>query len=248
MTELSPRDLKRYSRQIMLPSWGEEGQRKLSRATVGVMGVGGLGSPASIYLAAAGVGRIILADDQAPDLSNLNRQVLHWEKDVSNSTPKVESAASKLRELNQDITVETRAVRVTEGNIQEVFQEADVVIDCLDDFSPRYILNQFCVMQSKPFVHGAVEGFNGQVTTIVPGKSPCLKCVFPNPPPKKREFPIMGATAGIFGVLEASEAIKLITGIGQPLVSRLLVGDILYQEWDIIEVCRAETCPVCRHL
>jgi len=231
---------------MALPSLGERGQRKLADATVGIMGMGGLGSPASMYLAAAGVGTLILVDDQVPDLTNLNRQVLHWERDVDDGVPKVESAASKLRSLNSDISVQTKAVRVTEDNIEKVLRDADLMVDCLDDFSPRYVLNKYCISHSKPFVHGAVEGFHGQVTSIVPGKSPCLKCIFPNPPPRKEEFPILGVTAGVFGVLEASEAIKLISGIGKPLISRLLVGDLSCQEWDAIEVSRTEGCAVCR--
>ncbi|MDD1773771.1 MAG: HesA/MoeB/ThiF family protein [Methanomassiliicoccales archaeon] len=244
---LSPREVERYSRQMMVEGIGESGQRKLSNATVAVMGIGGLGSPATMYLAAAGVGKIILVDYQTPDISNLNRQVLHWERDVAEGRSKVESAAWKARELNSDIEVVTKRIKVTEQNIEEVFAEADVILDCLDDFSPRYLLNDFCVREGVPFVHAAVEGFNGQMTTILPGKTPCLKCLFPVEPPKKAVFPIVGVTAGVFGTLEAAEAFKLISGIGEPLLSKLMVGDLLHDHWEIIEICRVDTCMVCGH-
>ncbi|MDD1767630.1 MAG: ThiF family adenylyltransferase, partial [Methanomassiliicoccales archaeon] len=243
----SSRELERYSRQTMIEGLGEAGQRKLSEATVGVMGVGGLGSPATIYLAAAGVGRIILVDYQSPNMSNLNRQVLHWERDVEEERSKVESAAWKAREFNSDIEVVTKKTKVTERNIEKVFAGVDVILDCLDDFSPRYLLNDFCVRKGVPFVHAAVEGFSGQITTIVPGKTPCLKCLFPVKPPKKAVFPIVGVTAGVFGALEAAEAFKLISGIGEPLMSKLMVGDLLYDHWEIIEICRVDTCMVCGH-
>ncbi|MFP4170690.1 MAG: HesA/MoeB/ThiF family protein [Methanomassiliicoccales archaeon] len=245
MTELTDRDRVRYSRQILMDGIGEEGQERLSSSTVGVFGVGGLGSPAAMYLASAGVGRLILADPQVPDLSNLNRQVLHWERDVEGGTSKARSAAEKLGEMNRDIDIRACEVLVDGDNIAEVFGEADLVVDCLDDFTPRYSLNAFCLREGKPFVHAAVEGFSGQITTIVPGETPCLACVFPSPPPRKEVFPILGATAGVFGSLEAAEAVKLITGAGNTLASRLLIGDLLNQHWDFIEVFPADTCRVC---
>jgi molybdopterin/thiamine biosynthesis adenylyltransferase len=237
----------RYSRQILVEGLGKKGQKKLANATVGVMGIGGLGSPATMYLTAAGVGKLILADYQAPDLSNLNRQVIHWERDVNEGTSKVESAAWKSRELNSDIEVVPKRIKVTAENIGEVFAKTDVILDCLDDFSTRYLLNGFCVKENIPFVHAAVESFNGQITTIVPGRTPCLKCLFPVQPPKKPMFPIVGVTAGLFGVLEAAEAIKMITGMGEPLMSKLMVGDLLYNHWEIIEICRVDSCMVCGH-
>ncbi len=248
MERLSDRERERYSRQIMLEQLGEEGQLKLKEATVGVLGVGGLGSPVSQYLVAAGVGSIILVDDQTPDLSNLNRQILHWEEDCELGTSKVESAAAKLRRLNSEVRIQTLGIRVDESNIQEAFSSADLVVDCLDDFHSRLFLNDFCVKEKKPFVHGAVEAFHGQVTTIVPGVSPCLRCIFPRAPPRKEKFPVLGATAGVFGSIQAAEAIKLIVGMGESLTSRLLVGDLLYQEWEIIDLCRVESCNVCGHL
>ena len=242
---LRERDRERYRRQILIPSIGERGQRRLASATVGIMGQGGLGSPCTLYLAAAGVGRLILLDQKPPKLSNLNRQVLHGEREVEEGTPKAESAQMRVKALNSDVQVVAHNVVVDENNIGELLRDADIVIDCLDDFAPRYILNDYCVREKKPFVHCGIESFNGQITTIVPGETPCLRCIFPNVPSRKEEVPIMGATAGVFGAMEAAEAIKLITGVGNPLKSKLLFGDLMFQTWDIIEILRSEQCPTC---
>ncbi len=242
---LTRMDRERYSRQIMISDLGEEGQEKLKNATVAVFGLGGLGSPATIYLAVAGVGKLILADYQKPELSNLNRQIQYWEQDVKLNKSKAVASAEKIEKINSDIVVQHKDLKVTADNIEYVFGEADLIVDCLDDFSPRYLLNGYCVENDIPFVHAAVEGLHGQITAIVPGKGPCLKCVFPTPPPRKDLFPILGATAGVFGVLEAVEAVKIITGMGEPLISRLLIGDLKYQEWEILDVSRVDECPVC---
>jgi molybdopterin/thiamine biosynthesis adenylyltransferase len=234
----------RYLRQMTFPGFGEEAQEKLRRATVGVMGVGGLGSPASYYLAAAGVGKLVLVDYQWPELSNLNRQVLHWEEDLG-ARSKAESAAWKLRRFNSEIEIVERTVEVTLSNIGEVFGEADVILDCLDGYAPRFVLNAYAVGEGKPFVHAAVEGLRGQLTTVIPGRTPCLRCLLPRVPEERAFFPIIGATAGAFGCLEAAEAIKLITGIGEPLAGRLLLGDLQYNSWDTINLVRADNCIVC---
>lgn len=247
-TGLSERDMERYHRQLIIPDVGEEGQRKLAAATVGILGQGGLGSPCTLYLAAAGVGRLILVDQKPPKLSNLNRQVLHDESDVMEGTPKAKSAERRVRALNSDIEVESHNIVVDEENIGRVFRDADIIADCLDDFAPRYILNDYCVKEGKPFVHCGVESFNGQMTTIVPGETPCLRCILPNVPSRREDLPIIGSTAGVFGAMEAAEVIKLIVGVGKPLKSRLLFGDLKYQSWDIIEVSRSEQCPACGHL
>lgn len=229
---------------MLIPSIGSEGQERLSGSTVGIMGVGGLGSPAALYLAAAGVGHLILADPQSPDVTNLNRQILHWDEDVEART-KPESGAWKLRRLNPTIQVDALTVRVTEENIREIFGGVDIILDCLDSFPPRFVLNQHCVSTGTPFVHAAVEGLHGQLTVVMPGKTPCLACLLPRPPPPRSEFPILGATAGVFGCLQAAEAVKLITGAGEPLCSKLLVGDLEQNYWEIIEISTAEGCPVC---
>lgn len=233
----------RYSRQTALPDVGEEGQERLRRATVGVVGVGGLGSPVALYLAAAGVGRLVLIDPETPELSNLNRQVLHWTEDVGVNT-KVRSAASKLRRLNPEVEVEDRAVRLTAENVDDLLPYCDVVVDCLDSFPPRMVLNRFCVERGTPLVHGAVEGWHGQVTVVLPGRTPCLACLFPRSP-EPRSVPIMGATAGAFGSIQAGEAIKLLTGTGEVLASRLLIGDLQHHQWDVVDIAPAGRCQVC---
>ncbi|MBI0584232.1 MAG: HesA/MoeB/ThiF family protein [Methanomassiliicoccus sp.] len=234
----------RYVRQMIIPGFGEEGQRRLSGSTVGIMGVGGLGSPAATYLAAAGIGRLVLADPQTPDDTNLNRQILHWDEDV-HVRPKPESAAWKLRRLNPGIEVEARTVEVTEKNIEEVFRDADVLLDCLDSYPPRFVLNDHALRSSTPLVHAAVEGLRGQLTVVEKGRTPCLRCLLPSAPPKTAVFPILGPVAGVFGCLQAAEAIKLLTGVGEPLRSSLLIGDLQYNSWDTISISPAENCPAC---
>ncbi len=245
---LNENDRTRYLRQIAMEGFGEDGQKELKKATVTVMGVGGLGSPVSMYLAAAGVGKIILVDYQSPDLSNLNRQVLHWEKDVENGTGKAISAANKLRQMNSDIEIVPKAVKIGAEELGDVVEDSSVILDCLDNFQARKILNVHCSKERVPFVHAAVEGFSGQLTVIIPGRTPCLECLFPTPPVKKPMIPIIGCTAGVFGSLEAAEAVKLITGVGVPLAGKLLVGDISVNYWETIEVNRVGHCPVCHGL
>jgi molybdopterin/thiamine biosynthesis adenylyltransferase len=247
-SDLSLRDKDRYRRQLIIEGFGEEAQLKLKKATVGILGVGGLGSPATMYLAAAGVGRILLVDDQIPEMSNLNRQVLHWLRDVSASRLKVESAAWKIKEMNEEVQVLERCERVTKESISSVLSDADVILDCTDNFETRYALNSFCVETRKPFVHAGVEGMHGQITTIVPGETPCLRCLFPKTPPKKIELPILGAVAGVFGAMQAAEAIKLITGVGEALKGQMVLGDLRTNVWDRVEVQRDSSCPTCSGL
>jgi molybdopterin-synthase adenylyltransferase len=242
---LNENERTRYLRQIAMDGFGEAGQSALKGSTVTVMGVGGLGSPASMYLAAAGVGKIILVDYQSPDQSNLNRQVLHWEQDVENGTRKAVSAANKLRALNSEIEIIPKVVKVGTEELGGLVEDSAVVLDCLDNFDARRVLNSFCVQEGIPFVHAAVEGFSGQITTIIPGRTPCLECLFPNAPVKRPIIPIIGFTAGVFGCMEAAEAVKLITRVGDPLIGKLLVGDISVNYWETIEVERNGSCPVC---
>lgn len=235
----------RYVRQMMLPGMGSEGQRKLAKSCVGIMGIGGLGSPAAYYLAGAGVGKLVLADPQVPETTNLNRQILHWEEDVG-TLSKAASAAWKLRRFNARTEVEAHCAEITGNNIAEIFREADIILDCLDSFPPRLMLNEHALRTSTPFVHAAVEGMHGQVTVIEPGRTPCLRCLFPRAPERDRPFPILGPAAGVFGCLQAAEAIKMITGVGEPLLSKLLVGDLEHNLWETVEVRPAESCPACR--
>lgn len=234
----------RYVRQMMLPGLGEKGQEKLAGSTVAIMGVGGLGSPAAYYLAGAGVGKLILADPQVPEITNLNRQILHWEEDVG-TIPKAASAAWKLRRFNPYIEVEAHWIEVTPANIADLFRGADVILDCLDSLAPRFVLNEHALRTSTPFVHAAVEGMHGQITVIEKGRTPCLRCLFPRAPEQRRILPILGPTAGVFGCLQAAEAVKLLTGMGEPLRSKLLVGDLEHNAWETIDVLPAENCPAC---
>lgn len=180
---LTERELERYDRQIMI--FGEEGQEKLKGAKVAVVGVGGLGSPVAYYLAAAGIGTVLLIDEQTPELSNLNRQILHWEEDVGRRS-KPESAKWKLERFNSDIKIEAYTGRLTAENIDEVLKDVDIVVDCLDNFQTRYLLDEYVHRKRIPLVHGAVEGMHGQVTTIVPGITKSLREIFPKVREKRR--------------------------------------------------------------
>jgi len=238
---LSEKELRRYDRQIMI--LGKNAQEKLKKAKVAIVGLGGLGSPISIYLTAAGIGHLFLIDEQKPELSNLNRQILYGEEDL-NKKAKVISAKEKLKHLNSQIKIETYSKRICEENIENLLNDADIVIDALDNFETRYLLNEFCVKKRKPLIHAAVEKFYGQITTILPGKTPCLNCLFPNTP-KKVKFPIIGVTAGFFGVLQANEVIKLITGYGDNLIGKLFTYDLLRNKAECIDIKPNPFCPVC---
>ena len=230
---LSERELERYDRQIMI--FGREGQEKLKNSKVAVVGVGGLGSPVAYYLAAAGIGTLLLIDEQEPELSNLNRQILHWEEDVGKN-PKPLSAKWKLERFNSDIKIETFVGRLTAGNIDDVLDGVDVIVDCLDNFATRFLLDDYAHRKRIPLVHGAVEGTFGQVTTIVPGLTKSLREVFGSVREKSGKFPIIGATAGVVGSIQAMEVLKLLTGIGEPLTNRLLIIDLAYNTFDVVEL------------
>lgn len=240
MVELTENDLKRYDRQMRI--WGEKGQKRLKKATVGIIGTGGLGSPITIYLAVAGIGKIIAADKDRVELSNLNRQILHWDKDIERK--KADSAREKLEQMNPDIEIITYGEEVTEENIEKIFKGVNAVIDGLDNFPSRFILNEFAVRKKIPFFHGAVWGFEGRITTIIPKKTPCLKCIFPEAPPRE-VFPVVGVTPGVIGILQATEVIKYFTGVGKLLTNKLLIyhGDTL--SFDEITIERNPECPVC---
>jgi adenylyltransferase/sulfurtransferase len=230
----------KYSRQILL--FGEEGQEKLKKAKVLVAGAGGLGSPVSTYLAIAGVGKIILADFDSVDPSNLNRQFLHHEKDIGRL--KIESAKEKLLSMNPDIEVETIAEMLTESNLETLVPECDIIVDALDNLETRHILNRLAIKRKIPLIHGAVTGYDGQVTTIVPGKTPCFYCIFPRIS-KKEVFPILGTTPGIIGSIQANEAIKFLTGQGKLLEGRLLFWSGLSGNFSEISLSKLNNCPVC---
>ncbi len=236
----------RYARQIMLKDWGEEGQGKLQSARVVVAGAGGLGSPASIYLAAAGVGELRIIDGDVVEPSNLNRQILHWDRDIGRA--KAVSAEEKLKNLNGDIKVIPIMQRIEESNGEELIRGADVVLDCLDNFSTRFLLNKICLKLSIPLVHSVIYGFEGRITTIIPGKTPCLSCIYPQKPIEIRPFPVVGVVAGIMGCMEALEAIKLVIGFGTPLLGRMLRFDGERMQVQIFPLKRRESCPDCGNL
>jgi adenylyltransferase/sulfurtransferase len=233
----------KYSRQILL--FGEEGQEKLKNAKVLVAGAGGLGSPVSTYLAIAGIGKIILADFDSVDVSNLNRQFLHHEKDIGKL--KVESAKEKLLSMNPNIEVETISEMLTESNLDALIPECDIIVDALDNLETRHILNRLAVKRRIPLIHGAVTGYDGQVTTIVPGKTPCFYCIFPRIS-KKEVFPILGTTSGIIGSIQVNEAIKFLTGQGKLLEGRLLFWNGLSGNFSEISLSKLNNCPICGSL
>lgn len=235
---------KRYSRQIKLEEIGAEGQKKLADSDVLIIGAGGLGSPAALYLAAAGVGHIGIADPDCVELSNLQRQIIHRECDIS--APKVLSAERAVKEINSGISVKTHKIRVTEVNISELISGYDFILDCTDNFSSKLLISDACVKADKPFCYGGVHGFCGQLMTCVPHKSPCLRCLFGDDiagenVPKE----IMGAVCGVIGSMQACEAVKYITGAGTLLSGRLMTFDMLKGESRVINIPVNKNCIVC---
>ena len=240
--------LERYSRHIILKEVGAKGQKKLLNAKVLIIGAGGLGSPVALYLAAAGVGTIGIADADDVDLSNLQRQVIHTTKDVG--TPKVESAKKTMEEINPDVKVITYHTFVTSENILDLIKDYDFVIDGTDNFPAKFLINDACVMAKKPFSHAGIIRFQGQLMTYVPGKGPCYRCVFRNPPPKDavptcKQAGVIGAMGGIIGSLQAMEAIKYIIGKGDLLTGRLLTYDALKMEFHTIKLPKDHHCAIC---
>ena len=235
----------RYDRQMLVRGIGEEGQRKLKAARVVIAGSGGLGTPAALYLAAAGVGTIRVIDGDDVELSNLNRQVLHWQKDVGRK--KTDSISEKLRQLNSDIVIDPVQDMITEANVRDMVSGFHLVLDGTDNLETRFLLNSAAIHEGIPFVHGAVYGFEGRVSVILPGKTPCLGCVYRGPIPKQRS-PIIGVTAAVVGSLQATEAIKYILGLGQLLTNQLLVYNGLRMRFATLTIKRDPNCRYCSHL
>ncbi len=242
----------RYSRHLRLPEVGLAGQKRLEAATVLVIGAGGLGSPVAYYLAAAGVGTLRIADDDVVERSNLQRQILHTDARIGAS--KVESARATLRALNPRTRIEAIAERVTSDNVERIVEGVDVVVDGADNFAARYLLNDACVKLAKPLVYGAVHRFEGQVGVFDAGRhrgsAPCYRCLFPEPPPPEAapncaEAGVLGVVPGLIGLLQATEAIKLILGIGTPLTGRLLHVDTLGLRFRETRLAPDPDCPVC---
>jgi molybdopterin-synthase adenylyltransferase len=239
-------ELERYSRQLVLPEWSGAAQERLKAARAIVVGAGALGSPAGAYLAAAGVGQIGLVDSDEVELSNLARQPLHFTPDRGRN--KAESAAEKLRVLNPEVLVEAYPVRLEPMNAEPIVAGADVVVDCSDSFETRYLVNDACCVQDVPLVEAGVLGFEGLVLSIRPGESACYRCAFPTPPAAAascREAGVLGAITGIVGATQALEALKLLTGVGEPLLDRILRLDALTMGQTLIGTARREGCPAC---
>lgn len=245
---LSDDQIERYSRQIILPEVGGRGQTRLLRASALLIGCGGLGTPCAQYLAAAGVGRLILADSDAVELNNLQRQILHATPDVGRA--KVESAAAKLRALNPDCAIEPFPHRVTPDNVFDLMKDCDVVVDGSDNFRTRYLMNDACVLAKKPLVHAGILRWDGQALTIIPGRGPCYRCLFPDPPEPGSvgtcaEAGILGAVAGILGAIQAAEALKILLGAGEPLVGRLFTINAQSMTARTITIARNPRCVLC---
>ena len=248
MADFTEEQIKRYSRHIILPEVGGKGQKKLLNSKVFLVGAGGLGSPAAYYLAAVGIGKIGIADGDLVDISNLQRQILHSTKKLD--TSKALSAKETMENLNPDVEVVPYTERLTSGNIMDVIMDYDVVIDGSDNFPTRYLVNDACVLLKKPLSHGSIFRFEGQATTIIPGKGPCYRCIFETPPPPDlapscQEAGVLGVLPGIIGVIQATEVIKLILGKGDLLVGELLLYDSLKMDFKRLKIRRNPKCPVC---
>jgi adenylyltransferase/sulfurtransferase len=240
--------IRRYSRHILLPNVGASGQRKLLGARVLLLGAGGLGSPAALYLAAAGVGTLGIVDFDTVDLSNLQRQILHRVDTVG--LPKVESAARTIAGINPDVKVVPYRTRLYSDNVFEIFENYDLIVDGTDNFQTRYLTNDAAVMTNKTVVHGSIFQFDGQVTVFKPKEGPCYRCLFPAPPPAGAvpncaEAGVFGVLPGIIGSIQAVEVLKLILGEGDPLIGRLLIFDALAMEFSEVKIRRDPGCPVC---
>lgn len=239
---LTEKEKERYARQILLPELGEAGQESLKKATVCIVGVGGLGSPVATYLAAAGVGTIRLCDCGSVELSNLNRQFLHGTDTIG--LLKTSSARAVLEKLNPDINLRVFTEPISEKNAATLVEGADLVVDCLDNFETRYTLNRCCVAAGKPFLHAGIYGMSGQLSFFHPPETPCLACIFPEAPPPE-VFPVLGAPVGVIGSLEALEAIKYLAGIGSLLKNRLLILNGEDLRFDEVAISKDPDCPVC---
>ena len=240
---LTEDDLIRYSRQILFSELGRKGQEKLKDSHVVVAGMGGLGSPAAINLACAGIGHITIIDNDLVELSNLNRQILHGDRDIGEK--KVISAQRKLAELNPAIQITPVFERIAETNVVDLIKGASVVIDAMDNFETRYVLNSACVKEKVPFVHGGVWGLMGEVTTILPGETPCLACIYPEVPPMERPFPVFGVTPALIAALQAMEVIKLIADFGVLLKGKMLCVDGESMEFNFLEFIKNPNCKAC---
>jgi len=246
MNVLSIREMERYDRQIKISELGVEGQIKLKNSRILVVGVGGLGGVAATYLAMAGVGFIRIVDNGILELNNLNRQIPYSEKDIGRL--KVEAVAERLKSLNSEIVIEPISEKITSRNIDGLLRDVDLVVDGLDNFETRLIVNDKCIKFRIPFIHGAVYSFEGRLMTIIPGRSPCLRCLIPTAPPEHDTIPVIGPIPGVIGCLEALEALKIITDLGKPFTDKILIFDGLNLEFTSIPIVRSPKCPACSKL
>ncbi len=245
---LSKEEIMRYSRHLIMPEVGMDGQLKLKRAKVLCIGTGGLGAPLGLYLAAAGVGRIGLVDFDSVDLTNLQRQILFGTDDIGR--PKIEAAADRLRNLNPDIQIDQFETRLTGDNALDILKNYDIVVDGTDNFPTRYLVNDACVILGKPNVYGSIFRFEGQITIFGAPGSPCYRCLYPEPPPPGlvpscAEGGVLGVLPGIVGAIQAAETLKLIIGKGEPLIGRLLLFDALAMRFRELKLRKNPECPVC---
>ncbi len=249
MIDFTEEQLERYSRHIILPEVGGKGQSKLLNSSVFCLGAGGLGSPALLYLAAAGIGKIGVVDADVVDISNLQRQIIHSTRDID--TPKVNSAKETIEGLNPDVNVITYNERLTADNIRDIIRNYDVLLDGSDNFPTRYLMNDAAFFEGKTLVSGSMFRFDGQVTTFKPHEGlPCYRCLYPEPPPKGlvpscQEAGVLGALAGTIGVLQATEAIKEILGLGESMAGRLMIYDAIGMEFRKVKVMKDPECSLC---
>ncbi len=240
--------IERYSRHIILKEVGGKGQKKLLEGRVLIIGAGGLGSPVALYLAAAGVGTIGIADADLVELSNLQRQISHHTRDLGR--PKVNSARDKMEAMNPDVRVNTHHERITAANISDIIAGYDFVIDATDNFASKFLINDACVLAGKPYSHAGIHHFVGQALTFLPGHSACYRCIFPEPPPRDTiptcsQAGVFGVVPGVIGTIQATEALKYLLGRGELLAGRLLVYDALAMHFRTVPIRRNPHCPVC---
>ena len=248
MIEFTDEQIERYSRHIILPEVGGSGQQKMLEARVLLLGAGGLGSPAAYYLAAAGIGNLGIVDFDQVDLSNLQRQIIHSTERIG--MLKTESAKKTIQALNPDVNVTLYNEKMDSSNIMRLIEDYDYVVDGSDNFPTRYLVNDACVMKNKTLIHGSIYRFEGQVTVFKPGDGPCYRCLYPEPPPPGmvpncQEGGVLGVLAGVIGNLQVVEVLKLILGIGKPLVGKLLIYDALKTEFRNLRLRKDANCPVC---
>ena len=246
--EFTREQLQRYNRHLILPEVGKEGQEKIAKAKAFIVGAGGLGSPVGYYLAAAGVGTIAIIDNDNVELSNLQRQIAHSVKTLGK--PKVQSAKETFESLNPEVNVIAIQQKLTKNNIFDLMKDYDIIVDCSDNFSTRFLVNDACVIIKKPLITGAILRFEGHVTAIIPGDGPCYRCLFEHAPPPGmvpscQEAGVLGVLPGIIGVIQATEVVKYLLGIGELLVGRLIYYDALNMTFDEIKMRWNKNCPIC---